>query len=64
MGHAKPEREYFDYILEHEQVKAEEILFIDDMEENCESAANLGIRAYLFKGVVELRWSLVGMDII
>lgn len=64
MGHAKPEREYFDYILEHEQVNAEEVLFIDDMEENCESAANLGIRAYLFKDVVELRWSLVGMDII
>lgn len=64
MGLAKPDHSYFEYIFEREQVEPHQILFIDDLEENCESAATLGIRAYLFKDVVELRWSLINMELI
>ena len=61
---AKPEAEFYTYIIEKEGIDSSQILFIDDLEENCEAAQNLGMRAFLFKDVVELRWALVDMELI
>ena len=39
----KPNRMIFETVLRHSQLQAAETLFIDDVKENCESAAQLGI---------------------
>ena len=40
----KPDRKIFEAVLRHSQLQAAETLFIDDVKENCESAAQLGIQ--------------------
>ena len=41
---AKPDRKIFETVLRHSQLQAAETLFIDDVKENCESAAQLSIQ--------------------
>lgn len=41
---AKPDRKIFEAVLRRSQLQAAETLFIDDVKENCESAAQLGIQ--------------------
>lgn len=43
IGFAKPYKEYFEYILEKEKIKPEEMLFLDDKERNITNASNIGI---------------------
>jgi len=64
MGWAKPEVEFFEKILEKEGVEPSQVLFIDDMEENFEVADALGMHAFLFQDVAELRWMLANMELI
>lgn len=40
----KPNRKIFETVLRHSQLQAAETLFIDDVKENCESAAQLDIQ--------------------
>ncbi len=40
----KPDRQIFEAVLRHSQLQAAETLFIDDVKENCESAAQLDIQ--------------------
>ncbi len=44
---AKPQPEIFQYILENEKVKANEVLFLDDGEKNIKVAESLGFHTYL-----------------
>jgi putative hydrolase of the HAD superfamily len=46
MGVMKPAAGFFEYILEHEQTPAEEILFVDDSERNCAAAAAMGFQTF------------------
>ena len=46
----KPQKEYFEKMLELCSEKAENSLFIDDLAANVQSAEALGIRSLLFKG--------------
>ena len=64
MGHAKPEAEFYTRIIEKERIDSSQILFIDDLEENCQVAQELGMAAFLFKDVAELRWALTDMELI
>jgi HAD superfamily hydrolase (TIGR01509 family) len=64
MGHAKPETAFFTHIIQAEQTDPKHILFIDDLEENCEAADRLGITAYLYTDVVDFRWALAGLNLI
>lgn len=64
LGEVKPDQAFFDKILASEKIKPEETLFIDDLAENCESAAKLGINAVLYADPVELRWQLASMDLL
>ena len=54
---SKPCPEFFLQILSWERVVPEEVLFVDDSEQNIESAARLGIRAEQFKDT--FRWTAV-----
>ena len=64
LGEVKPEPAFFAKILALEQVRPEEVIFVDDLSENCEAAAALGINAVVYADPVELRWQLVSMDLL
>lgn len=46
MGKRKPDAEIFEFVLEQNQLTAHETLFVDDVKENTDSAAGLGIRVW------------------
>ncbi len=64
IGKAKPEPEFFLHILEQEKVSAEHVLFIDDYQSNCEAAATVGIHAYHYTDVADLRWAFCDLEIL
>lgn len=51
IGERKPNKSAFEYILEDQKIKAEEVLFIDDSEQHVLGAESLGIRAVHLKGI-------------
>jgi len=55
---AKPDQNFYNIILDHESVKPEETIFIDDNTKNVESASNMGIKAILFKSCQDLKETL------
>jgi len=55
MGLAKPDPDFYRYILHHENCAAEEAVFTDDLPENVQAAALLGIHSFLFTGVSNLK---------
>jgi beta-phosphoglucomutase-like phosphatase (HAD superfamily) len=46
VGYVKPDPEYFKLVLKENNLKAEEVIYIDDSEKNLESAKTLGIRVF------------------
>ena len=52
---SKPEKSFFSYILNNENVKPEETVFIDDREENITAAKSIGINAFRYESVEELK---------
>jgi HAD superfamily hydrolase (TIGR01509 family) len=55
MGLAKPDPAFYEHILRQERAAAREAVFVDDMPENVQAAAALGIRAFHFRGAAELK---------
>jgi putative hydrolase of the HAD superfamily len=55
LGVSKPNRDFYRYILSSEGVKAEDTVFIDDIQENVIAAEKLGIHAIWFKDALSLR---------
>lgn len=55
----KPYSDIFNYVLDTFSLKADECLFIDDLQPNVDGAENVGIHGYLFKGDVEDLWKQV-----
>ena len=52
----KPEPKIYQLFLKRYDLKAEECLFIDDVEKNCQGAEDCGLMTYLFDGnVAKLR---------
>jgi epoxide hydrolase-like predicted phosphatase len=50
VGMRKPDREIYDLTLERlDGVTAEECVFVDDLDVNCEAARSLGMRAVLYQ---------------
>ena len=46
MGMRKPDAEIFNFVLEENQLTPEETCFVDDVKENTDSAASLGIHTW------------------
>lgn len=46
MGMRKPDAEIFEFVLEENRLIAEETLFVDDVPENTQAAARLGIQVW------------------
>ena len=48
IGVAKPDKRFFELILEAEETEPKDAFFTDDKEENVRAAASIGINAELF----------------
>jgi putative hydrolase of the HAD superfamily len=59
IGHKKPDKEFFDFILNQLKnkynINSDKILFVDDSRENIEAAEHLGIETLLYKKFEELK---------
>jgi glucose-1-phosphatase len=55
MGIAKPDQNFYRYILGQENIDAAESCFIDDTRENVDAAAQLGMKAIHFTGAASLK---------
>jgi putative hydrolase of the HAD superfamily len=60
IGVSKPRPEFYLYVLNAEEVRPEETVFIDDAETNVRAAEKLGIRSILFRGPEKLRAEIAG----
>lgn len=55
MGISKPDPDFYRYILKREGIKPENTIFVDDTEENINSAQRIGINSILFTDSESLR---------
>lgn len=60
---AKPQPEIYTLSLQRLGVKAEEVLFVDDREENCSGARAVGMRAYRYKELQPFLQELASLGI-
>ena len=60
----KPDRDIFDYLLRTYDLRAEDILFIDDLERNVAAARSYGIHAHRFTDPDALRHVLVEVGLL
>lgn len=51
MGVKKPQKEYYEYIIDTLNVDAHDIIYYDDALENIESASSLGVKAIHYKSI-------------
>lgn len=51
IGYKKPEKEYYQYIIDTLMVAPSDILYFDDALENIEAAHSLGIHARLYRSI-------------
>lgn len=54
VGYSKPNKEIYEYVLKDQNIRPEELLFIDNQENNIEAAKQLGIKTILFKNISNL----------
>lgn len=64
VGLNKPDPEIYKYALGKSESKADEALFIDDLEQNLIPAKELGITTILFENFKKLRDQLITMEIL
>lgn len=60
VGYLKPHPQIYQEALEKARARAEECVFIDDMEENIEGARNVGLKAILYGPQIDLEAELKG----
>ncbi len=56
-------QEFFSHVLRKIDAKAEECIFVDDLEENIKTAESLGIKGILFKNLAQLKTDLYSLAI-
>jgi len=64
VGRIKPDREYFDFVLETMKLEPHEAVFLDDSNVNIAAAKALGIDAYCVEGALQARRQLVEMGLV
>jgi FMN phosphatase YigB (HAD superfamily) len=58
IGHRKPAPQAFAHVLEALELPASQVLFFDDLAENCEAARALGLQAVLVRRPADVRDAL------
>jgi glucose-1-phosphatase len=64
VGEVKPDRAYFEHVLERMGVAPEEAVFLDDVEINAQGARACGIEAHVVRGLEETRARLRDLGLI
>jgi glucose-1-phosphatase len=64
LGAVKPDRAYFERALDTIEIAADEAIFFDDNQINCDGAIACGIEAYCTRGVAETRAQLVALGLL
>lgn len=59
----KPEKDIYDKLIRRYEINPKESIFIDDTQENIESAAKLGFKAILFTNSKDLRRKLIEYNV-
>jgi len=60
----KPDPAFYDALLQSSQVPAANILFVDDLAANIETARNMGIGGHQFTSQGDLEETLIDLGII
>jgi FMN hydrolase / 5-amino-6-(5-phospho-D-ribitylamino)uracil phosphatase len=63
-GHRKPSEAAYRHVLEQLERPADELVFVDDVEANCEGARRVGIHAIRFTDAKALRKRLVDLGVL
>jgi len=63
LGMVKPNVRIFNYVLKDLDVKANEVIFIDDRVENVRCAVKLGVKGILFKNLNQLKKEIAKLGI-
>ena len=58
IGYLKPEQNFYYSALKKLNIKAEESVFIDDLEQNVKAAAEVGITSFKFENLIKLKKDL------
>ncbi len=61
LGLRKPDPEIFYTAVVQFDVRAEEVVFVDDLQANVDGALRAGLRGLLFKDPMQCRWELLAM---
>lgn len=64
VGEIKPDRAYFEHVLDRMNLGPGEAVFLDDNEINAEGARACGIEAHVVRGLEEARARLVELDLL
>jgi putative hydrolase of the HAD superfamily len=64
MGMLKPDGDAFEYVLSELEVAPERIAFFDDLEVNVRAAQQVGMQAYVTKGLPKLENELQRLGIL
>lgn len=64
VGAIKPSQEFYLHVIRNEEVAPDEMLFIDDVEQNVESAERAGMAGYQFRDAKELEKELVKLGVL
>jgi HAD superfamily hydrolase (TIGR01509 family) len=64
IGLIKPDRGIYQYVLDHVDVPAQRILFIDDLEKNIQAAREVGMQGIVFRGIESTRAELQRLNVI
>ncbi len=57
----KPDPAIFDHVAFALELKHEEVIFVDDLQENVDGALTTGMRGLIFRDPIQCRWELMGM---
>ena len=60
IGISKPAKAIYERVLQQLAVQPQEAIFIDDRQENVDSAISVGIHGFLFRGIDNLKQQLFG----
>ena len=63
IGLYKPHKESYEYVLKDQNLKAEEVVFIDNLERNTIASEKVGIKGIVFRNVEELKEDLVKIGV-
>jgi len=64
IGRIKPDRAYFDFVLEQMNLAADEAVFLDDSPLNVAAARELGLHAYRVEGAAQARQQLARLGLL